>query len=1089
MSSPSRYTLTQIIRNTRFAFYLGALGLGGAAVLSAATGALKIPYPGIDGGTVGVPYNKGYGATGGSMPYKWSVSAGALAPGLTLSAGGVISGTPTKSGDYKFSLCVTDAAAASVSVPEDLWIGAGTAPAPTPPPATALAIAYPGIDPGTVGTPYTKTWTATGGTPPYVWSIPSGTLPPGLAFSTHGLLNGTPTTSGDYHYQMRVTDAHGAMATVAEDLYVVGLTPTSTDGGASGSTGTGSTGTGSVTGTGTPPSSPPPSPPGVTIPAAPSPLPVAGHPRIWINQSDVAQLQKWAAATNPVYQNGLLPLFGTVLAGYGQFFPGGTGSPSDTPAASYPDHGDTQGYTGLLTEQHALLFALRSLIDPNLAARPVHAQKARNLLMYAMNQAALGPLVGAPFRDPLFAVYNRANSTGEDWPLVVDWIYSATDATGSPILTAADKATVQKVFLGWASACINASTTGGDHPNPVGVTNSTSLLPGGGAYRMASNNYYLGHARLLTMMALSLDPADDPAVNPTQPIQALGNSIRSYIPNATGAWLYQEYAMMGDPNLVRSDYNLAPNAAVGLASGGLPPEGMLYGHSFSFIFGQLLALKTAGFDTIALSGPQIALANNAPVWDRFVKGFITSLVPAAQTFPGYQYMGPVYQMASYGDILRMWITPDFAQTFGLLGLLDQKNSDTSRLNAERWFTVNALEGGAANLNSRLANPWSYGVEDTVLAYMLLDPTVGPATDPRPAYPTAFYDAPQGRLVEHTDWSPTGSMFDFRCSWISINHQQADAGQFEFYRKGEWLTKGLANYDNNIFGLTTDFHNTLSLQNWCLAGTPANLGWWEGAFWTEGSQWQLGGAAGDPTVLTSVGAAYTYAFGDTTSLYNKPSYYTPSNAAVDVLHASRSILWLKPDHIVVYDRATSHTAGLFKRSNLGLIGRPVINGTSAGTTTPGGQHLYINALLPAGATLTDTTVGSYSINPVAQLEPTTDRLVIEDPTLPTDTRFLTVLQGADAAAAQDPSALVTSSAGTAFDGALILDTVVMFKHDVNAPFTSVTYSVPTTTAHHYVTNLAPGGGYQVSIQPSGNSLVVTVTPGGATAADGAGVLTF
>ena len=37
--------------------------------------------------------------------------------------------------------------------------------------------------------------------------------------------------------------------------------------------------------------------------------------------------------------------------------------------------------------------------------------------MYAMNQAALGHLSGAPFRDPVFAVYNRANGSGEQWPL------------------------------------------------------------------------------------------------------------------------------------------------------------------------------------------------------------------------------------------------------------------------------------------------------------------------------------------------------------------------------------------------------------------------------------------------------------------------------------------------------------------------------------------------------------------------------------------------------------------------------------------------------------------------------------------------
>jgi len=66
---------------------------------------------------------------------------------------------------------------------------------------------------------------------------------------------------------------------------------------------------------------------------------------------------------------------------------------------------------------------------------------------------------------------------------------------------------------------------------------------------------------------------------------------------------------------------------------------------------------------------------------------------------------------------------------------------------------------------------------------------------------------------------------------------------------------------------------------------------------------------------------------------------------------------------------------------------------------------------------------------------------------------------------------------------------MFQHDETAAFTSVTYTVPNTTAHHYLTNLTPGAGYQVAITPSGNSLVVTVTPGGAALADAAGVLSF
>ena len=52
--------------------------------------------------------------------------------------------------------------------------------------------------------------------------------------------------------------------------------------------------------------------------------------------------------------------------------------------------------------------------------------------------------------------------------------------------------------------------------------NSLALLPNNQPYRMASNNYYLAHARLLTMMSLALDPADDPPVNPAAACRRAG---------------------------------------------------------------------------------------------------------------------------------------------------------------------------------------------------------------------------------------------------------------------------------------------------------------------------------------------------------------------------------------------------------------------------------------------------------------------------------------------------------------------------------------------------------------------------------------
>ncbi len=1046
--------------------------------------------------TVGTAYSQALLATGGVPPYSWTLVSGGFPDGLALDSNGNLVGMPTYSGDWIYSypyqvyLKVSDSASASVAKAFSMHVV-------SPPVANYTLTVVGGATSGSYAANSTVSISANAAPAGQVFlnwtgaavanaSSANTTLMMPASDTTVTAIYGVPAPPVP-HYNLTVVNGSGSGSFPAN----AGV-PISANAAPAGQVF--QSWTGAVVANPTSANTVLVMPAvNVTVTAtygsaalpATIPQPVAGHPRLWITTGDLPRLRSWAVASNPIYQQGQIPLLNQTIAYYNNnFFPGGVQNPVN------PDLGDTQGYQGLLTEQCALIFALHSLIDPSPANRILHAQRARNLIMVAMDEAAKGALSGAPFRDPLFSVYNRANFTSEAWPLVVDWIYNATDGTGQNILTAQDKATIRTVFMRWANECLNASTTGGDHPVPIGTVNSTSLIGGGTrAYRMAANNYYLGHARLLTLMALSFDPSDDPAINSAAPISLLGNSLRSYISNATGAWLYQEFAMYGDPAVVRASLGLQASASVGLASGGLPPEGMLYGHSYSFILGQLLAIKTAGFADPAISGPQVALANNAPVWDRFVQGMTASLIPAAQVFPNYGYMGPVYQMASYGDILRLWITPDFAQPFALLAMLDQQNSDSSRLNAERWFAVNALEGGANNLISRLQNPWSYGVQDSLLSFLLLDPAAPVATDPRPNSSTAFYDAPAGRLVEHTDWSANGNMFDFRCSWISINHQQADANQFEFYRKGEWLTKGVANYDNNIVGLTTDYHNTLSLQNWCANGTPANLGWWEGPFWDNGSQWQLGGSSGDPTAVVSTQASYTYTFGDTTPLYNKPSVWSPANAAMDIVHASRSILWLKPDHIVVYDRATSKTAGLFKRFNLALTAPPSLNGNVVTTTTPGGQHLYLTSLLPASPSIKSMAIGN-ALNPMAQLEPSTHRITIEDQTNPSDIRFLEVLQGADANAAADGATLFHTSSGTSMDGAIIGHSAVLFVVDATTPFGSTSYTVPLSVHDHYVTGCIPGAFYVVTSVTNGSGSLITITPSaGGSQADSAGVLWF
>ena len=817
-------------------------------------------------------------------------------------------------------------------------------------------------------------------------------------------------------------------------------------------------------------------------PSASIPYPVSSHPRLWITTSDLPRLQSWATASNPIYQQGMLPLLNQAVSIYQtQFFPNGTANPD------YPDPGDVQGYTGYLTEQYGIVLAFNSLIDPDPAARIQYAQYARNLIMYAMNQAVLGHLANAPFRDPAFAIYNRANGSGEQWPLIVDWIYDAVDAKGNPILTASDKATICKVFQIWANDCLNASTTGGDHPSPIGVMNDPQLLPNDLPYRMAANNYYLGHARLLTMMALSIDPADDPPLNSSAPESQLGNTLRSYILDANGAWLYQEFAMFGDAPTAASAYGIPGNGAgFGLASGGLPPEGMLYGHSYAFLLGQLLALQTAGFNNVSYSGPQIQLIGT-PMWDHYVTGYISSLTPTAKVFPAESWLGPVYQYGSYGDLLRLWVTPDFMQPFSLLALLDQQNGKTSHLNAARWFAVNATEGGADALLTRITQPWSYSSTASILYYMLLDPAASAATDPRPAFPTVFYDPPAGRIVAHSDWSSNNTMFDYRASWISINHQLGDGGQFELYRGGEWLTKEMSNYDNNALGMTTMYHNTLALQNWCADGTPS-LQWYEDGEWANGSQWMEGDDAGDPAAIMSTGPNYVYATSNLTNLFNQSiDIWAPNSSADDITRATRSILWLNNDYIVVYDRATSTHTGLFKRFNICLVNNPAITGNMAVETMDSGQQLFVQTLLPQSPLITsDFAVNN--LNPVAQLEPTQYILTVEDPTKPSDVRFLHVLQGADPAVEMVPAVYQKSTGATAFDGASFGSTAVYFPVSANGSFAGTTLSAPAGVNTVFVTGLAANTSYGVSIQSSGGGNVITIAVGGTgSVADAAGVL--
>jgi len=134
--------------------------------------------------------------TGIGSDYHWTLVAGSLPPGLALSGTNTpfltISGTPTATGTYTFTLKVTDGGGNFMQKTYSIVILAITSG--TPPDAS-------------LNQPYSFQFTAGGGLPPYSFVVANGQLPDGLSLTTGGLLSGTPTTSESVNFTVCVTDS------------------------------------------------------------------------------------------------------------------------------------------------------------------------------------------------------------------------------------------------------------------------------------------------------------------------------------------------------------------------------------------------------------------------------------------------------------------------------------------------------------------------------------------------------------------------------------------------------------------------------------------------------------------------------------------------------------------------------------------------------------------------------------------------------------------------------------------------------------------------------------------------------------------
>ncbi len=153
-------------------------------------------------------YNQTVTASGGISPYTYAVSSGSLPTGLTLSSAGVISGTSTSS----------NGAGANVTIRATDANGCQGSRAITLQVCPVITVAPATLTTPTVGTAYSQTITASGGTSAYTYTVSSGALPAWATLSSAGVLSGTPNNTTAATFTVKATDANGCAGTLSHTI-------------------------------------------------------------------------------------------------------------------------------------------------------------------------------------------------------------------------------------------------------------------------------------------------------------------------------------------------------------------------------------------------------------------------------------------------------------------------------------------------------------------------------------------------------------------------------------------------------------------------------------------------------------------------------------------------------------------------------------------------------------------------------------------------------------------------------------------------------------------------------------------------------
>jgi len=212
----------------RAVFRSGSRAISNAATLAVTT--ITVDPPTVPGGTTGLAYPlTQFSSTGGAGTITYAIASGLLPAGMSLTSGGLLSGTPTQTGSFPVTVTATDSGGCAGSRNVNVSIG-----------CMVITVGPSMVSAGSVGSAYPETqFSSTGGAGTITYAITSGLLPAGMSLTSGGLLSGIPTQTGSFPVTVTATDSGGCAGSrnvnVSIGCMVVTIAPSMVSAGSVGS--------------------------------------------------------------------------------------------------------------------------------------------------------------------------------------------------------------------------------------------------------------------------------------------------------------------------------------------------------------------------------------------------------------------------------------------------------------------------------------------------------------------------------------------------------------------------------------------------------------------------------------------------------------------------------------------------------------------------------------------------------------------------------------------------------------------------------------------------------------------------------------